>query len=339
MATAPASVARPGSDAGEMRIDILSEAKRQGHALTVCSIVHDELYVLPEFFRHYRALGVDRFLVLDDASTDGSREFLAAQPDCTVFTSDVRYFDIVNGRRALHAWRQELLDRYCMGQWALFPDADEFLVLPPGLGIRDVIATLEREGSRSIWGLMLDMYPETLAGMQPDGGPFRLDGGWCYDGGLHLIYRKGWNKPMTIYRGSRARLMAENGILDRDLGWFKRQAVALGFGGYLKHNMIFKVPLMLWQKGDVVEGSHQIAPRPTTSRILAILHFKFTPDTARKIDYALSTGGYYEGSRQYVALATLMERLAAKGGSFMGRRSKRFTDPGDPYRTGAGRWS
>ena len=43
--------------------------------LLVC-VLKDEMYFLPEFLAHYRALGVEHFVFLDDASTDGTTVFL-----------------------------------------------------------------------------------------------------------------------------------------------------------------------------------------------------------------------------------------------------------------------
>src|SRR5690606_21595096 len=101
---------------------------------------HDEMYFLPEFFRYYRELGVERFVVLDDESSDGTAEFLAEQSDCMVIRSDVRYFDDVDGARAVYAWRQGLMERFCRDQWAIFADADEFLALPAHTTIAQVIS-------------------------------------------------------------------------------------------------------------------------------------------------------------------------------------------------------
>ena len=44
------------------------------YAATVCAIVHDEMFFLPAFLAHYRRLGADRFVILDDASTDGTAD-------------------------------------------------------------------------------------------------------------------------------------------------------------------------------------------------------------------------------------------------------------------------
>ena len=38
----------------EVRLDPTGD----GRGLTLCAVVHDEMFFLPEFLRHYRALGV-----------------------------------------------------------------------------------------------------------------------------------------------------------------------------------------------------------------------------------------------------------------------------------------
>ncbi|KZY31971.1 hypothetical protein A3731_22865 [Roseovarius sp. HI0049] len=53
--------------------------------------LRNEMLRLPAFLEHYRGLGVDRFLLVDNGSGDGSREFLLAQEDVTVFHTSQSY--------------------------------------------------------------------------------------------------------------------------------------------------------------------------------------------------------------------------------------------------------
>ena len=46
---------------------------------------------LPFFLRYYRDLGVDHFLIVDNGSDDGSREYLAAQPDVSLWHTQAGY--------------------------------------------------------------------------------------------------------------------------------------------------------------------------------------------------------------------------------------------------------
>lgn len=320
-----------------MRLDVAANPMTGAYPLSVCAVVHDETYFLPAFFAHYRGLGVSRFVVLDDASTDGTRDFLLAQPDCMLVTSDVRYFEPVDGRRAIYAWRQGLLDRFCRDQWTFMVDADEFVALPAGVSGPAATADLARRGSDSVWGVMLDVYPRDTAAIRSDRA-FALDDDWHFDGGRHLWVRPGRRRPVALYKGARARLMAENGIDEAGKGRWRGLAGRLGLGGLLKLNQQSKVPLMRWTEGHSFDGSHRVTPPPAVADILPILHFKFTGDLGRKIAYALETRGYAGGSRQYELMARLLDRMDERGRGFLGPRSRRLTGPDDLYAAGVGWW-
>ena len=64
-------------------------------------VTHNDLTILPFFLRHYRKLGVTRFICVDDISQDGTRDYLSAQPNvdrafCTFFQ---QHGDNLLGRR------------------------------------------------------------------------------------------------------------------------------------------------------------------------------------------------------------------------------------------------
>lgn len=186
---------------------------------------------------------------------------------------------------------------------------------------------------------MVDVYPRRIADIRDTARPFRLDDEWYFDAVRHMLARPGRSKPITLYRGSRARLMGAAGMVEPSMSRVKRAAVQLGLGGYVKRNVIHKVPLMRWTAGHRFAGSHQIEPPPRIADHLVILHFKFTADLGRKLAYALESGGYYDGSRQYADLDRLLSRLEERGLGFTGRRSRRVGSGADLYARGVGRWS
>ena len=60
-------------------------------AILLCATLRNEKVRLPFFLRYYRDLGIDHFLIIDNGSDDGSREYLAEQPDVSVWTTDASY--------------------------------------------------------------------------------------------------------------------------------------------------------------------------------------------------------------------------------------------------------
>jgi glycosyltransferase involved in cell wall biosynthesis len=123
--------------------------------------VRDEMLRLRQNLTHHRSIGVGRFLVVDNGSTDGSREFLLAQPDCHVFLTCNSYADSRYGLECQEA----LLDEYGTN-WCLIVDADEWFIYPgyERKPLPDLAAYLDRNDVQGIFSFLLDMYgPGTIA--------------------------------------------------------------------------------------------------------------------------------------------------------------------------------
>ena len=61
-------------------------AIKPGDILLFCTF-RDEMIRLPYFMQYYRDLGVSHFIMVDNDSTDGGREYLAVQSDVSVWST------------------------------------------------------------------------------------------------------------------------------------------------------------------------------------------------------------------------------------------------------------
>jgi glycosyltransferase involved in cell wall biosynthesis len=121
------------------------------------AVVRNEAVRLPYFLFHYRALGVQHFLIIDNDSTDDTKDLLTKQKDVSLWSTKASYR---NSRYGVD-WVTWLLMRYGHGHWCLTVDADELLTYPfddsHDLGaLTDKLTTI---GARSFGALMLDLYP------------------------------------------------------------------------------------------------------------------------------------------------------------------------------------
>src|SRR5215475_13469447 len=87
-------------------------------------VIRNEALRLPSTLRHHRSLGVHRFFILDNGSTDGTLEYVLKQPDVHVFSTSERYSQSHYGV----VWTNALLDSFGVGHWTLTIDADEQLI-------------------------------------------------------------------------------------------------------------------------------------------------------------------------------------------------------------------
>lgn len=205
------------------------------------STIRNERTRLPYFLDYYRKLGVQRFMIVDNASDDGSREYLAAQADVSLWTTRASY------KRARFGsdWVQWLQWRYATGHWCLVVDCDEFLVYPfcDTRPLRALTDWLDASSVKSFGAVVLDMYPKgpIIATAHAEGqDPFRTAN--YFDGGNYTIIRNPVYGNLWIQGGPRARTMFASQ---------PETAPALN-----------KVPLVKWRRGYAyVSSTHMMLPR------------------------------------------------------------------------------
>src|SRR5690606_4966848 len=106
-------------------VALRNDAVRSGGILLFCTLRNERIR-LPWFLSYYRDLGISHFFFVDNDSDDGSRDYLAGQPDVSLWTTKASY---KNSRFGMD-WLTALLRRYGHGHWCLTVDVDEFLIYP-----------------------------------------------------------------------------------------------------------------------------------------------------------------------------------------------------------------
>lgn len=122
------------------------------------STVRNEIIRLPYFLEYYRKLGVQHFLMVDNDSYDGTPDYLAAQPDVSLWHTAHSY----KLSRFGVDWLTWLQIKYGHGHWCLTVDADEILVYPhcDTRSLAQLTGWLDQAGIQSFGAMMLDMYPK-----------------------------------------------------------------------------------------------------------------------------------------------------------------------------------
>lgn len=188
--------------------------------IRVFTVIRNELWRLPWFLDHYRALGVDRFFFVDNDSTDGSRAWLLTQPDVHVFHTTTPY---ARGRSGM-VWVNDLVATYATDGWFMYVDVDEALVFDgvETRGLRALTAYMEREGHDMATGQMIDMFSVEDSGVPPGGFEHDFIARYPYfdcsyertptvqcpyfftSGGIRRLVRTGENQTKTpLIRGGR----------------------------------------------------------------------------------------------------------------------------------------
>ena len=299
------------------------------NGFTLSAVMHNEMYFLPDFLAHYRKLGVERFILLDDKSDDGSFEFAAEQPDVMILKSDYRYGDQIGEphhgpkTRAMLAWRQTILSKYCSNQWSLHLDLDEFIELPEGLTFPAFLSNVNSSTPAVIFGAMIDLYPKTWGEIMDDGQKPISDVKWFFDGRPHLRLRRK-SDPKMIYSGARARLRSTFNIPCENEKLSHRIKRWLNGNPYQRMGTQIKPILINWGENFQFRSSHRIKHATSLPIILPIAHYKFAPNFAARVQFAIESGAYNNGSRGYRELRQLYEAMSAQNADFVDATSMPF---------------
>ncbi|MBD9499064.1 MULTISPECIES: glycosyltransferase family 2 protein [unclassified Ensifer] len=265
--------------------------------LPLVFITRNEIAILPVFLRHYRKLGITRFICIDDESSDGSREYLLQQKDVDVWTSPIRFAEARRGR----AWREALFEYYGYDRWYVNVDTDEFLIYDqcPSETLRDLIRILEGRGISRLPAPMLDFYPSGETPQHSEEMPWKTIN--HFDGqGYEVAFGK---RGISIKGGPRRRLFAEN-------------------------NELIKYPLIYWERNCFFGSSlHQPLPYQHNFSPIwgALLHFKFFANYREKINEAIVDQQHFNASQHYRAMKDEVDRSGSI--AFMYENSLKFTQP------------
>jgi hypothetical protein len=259
--------------------------------------VRNEAARLPFVLEHHRKLGVRHFLIVDNASTDGSDTWLAGQSDVSLWQTSASY----KAARFGMDWLGWLLLRHGHGHWCLTLDADEVLVYPhwQTRPLPALTGWLERQGQHALGALTLDLYPEgpvSDGAYRPGDDPLAMLK-W-FDGGNYQVQVQPRMGNLWIQGGARARAF---------FAQTPRRAPTLN-----------KIPLVFWHwRYAYVNSTHSLLP-PRLNRVYAtdggmltsgvILHTKFLPGIVDRSVEEKARGEHFAHAAQY---AGYYDRLTA----------------------------
>lgn len=248
--------------------------------------VRNEALRLPHFLEHHRRLGVEHFLFVDNSSDDGSGDFLAGQPDVSIWMTQDSY----RAARFGLDWVNWLLMRHGTGHWCLTLDADEVMIYPDwqARNLTDLTRWLDARGAEAMATMMLELYPK---------GPLS---GASHHPGKDPVQTLPWFDPA----GYDHTPMGRYGHVSIRGGVRKRMFFAEA-PEQAPH--LHKTPLIRWRRGFAYHSSTHIAlPRHLNTAFGrtdlptgVLLHSKFLPNILSKSQEEKLRGEHFTHAERY----------------------------------------
>ena len=266
--------------------------------LFVIAVMRNEITMLPHFLEHYRNMGVKAFIIADNCSDDGTREYLLNQLDVVLYSSDTEYKYSHFGV----AWQQAILANHCVGKWTLIADADELLVYPElNISLLEFVKKIEQSGADCIRTDMIDMYPygDLKEADFTKGKPFEL-ANWHDKESL-----KEWRLGSGFYSNSKNWASGLRHRLDTNAepNAFVSQKYAL-------------IKYKPWMRFS--QGIHYASNVNVAEKSALLMHFKYHAGFKEKIEEEVRRKQHYGDAKEYQRYAGI---LAESEGGF-GSESK-----------------
>jgi hypothetical protein len=265
--------------------------------------IRNEIARLPFFLTYYRSIGIERFFIIDNGSTDGSMEFLQRQSDCHVFATA----ESMATSRAGMKWIEPLLAEYGAGRWCVVADADELLVYPDSetAPLHEFCAALDRVGANALPCIMLDMYPAgDVKNLAYVAGQSFIEACPFFDSDGYRWNSNSADGP-TIFGGPRLRTFYPE-LLDRRYITRMRRRLLYQIGKLVPKlsptpgPALNKVPLVRWSKGmTFAAAAHYLYGGTLAQCNGALLHFKFLADFGDRVREEVGRKAYFRGGEEY----------------------------------------
>ena len=280
--------------------------------IRVFAVMRNELLRLTSWLCHYRMLGVDRFFVVDNGSTDGTLEELLKQPDVHVFST---LEDFQQGQSG-SLWIEQLMRRFGVSKWCVVADADELLAFPgwEKIGLKTLVNDLSAAGDEALPCVLLDMYSDLpVAHTHPQAGANLFELCPWFDPDIEEIEGSVGDSERRVR-------------IPTLVGGMRRRV--FGVDAYLS-----KIGLLHYAQGmTLTRGQHGVVGAKISAIRGVMFHFKFLSDMIEKARMVIENGERANCAPEWLAYHEAFTR--SPGMTLHAPRSIRMLGSGQLLRLG-----
>jgi hypothetical protein len=252
--------------------------------LRLFAIARNESLRLPFFLKYYFEKGVDRIFLVDNDSTDNTREIALSCPN-------VHVFKINKSFKNFWYWIDFFLNKYGMNKWCLVVDIDELFFYPFAeiASLKILINYMEFKKYEAIRSFLLDIYsdkPISETNYKANENPLEC----CpyfdpdfYSRQISMLDKKTWKWfETTMYFGG------------------MRERVFNKITGSSWNYHLAKISLFKYKKNIyLTEGMHAINGANMADITGIVFHSKYLQDFIERVKVESKRGVHYGNALEY----------------------------------------
>jgi len=276
--------------------------------------VRDESLRLPYVLDYHRNLGVDRFFIADNVSSDGSLQYLLRQDDCHVYSAPGSYAAAKFGVQ----WINQMVEWHGREHWCLSIDADECLVYPDceTVSLPRFCEYLDRVQADGMFSIMLDMYSnKSIADTHYERGANFLSTCPYFDGDYYFRRRLRRFPSHEFIGGPRLRCFYPEFAEAGKVGWTlpkivrsMRNTVGISSTTWgITPPMLIKIPLIRGGAGSWL-SSHKTTPLRLAEVTGGLLHFKYFSDFHERVMTARAERQHFDAASEYARYEAALQK-------------------------------
>ena len=239
--------------------------------LFVC-IQKNDTIKMKSFLNHHRKIGAHKFIILDNNSTDGSKEWLLEQEDVFLLESKDPYTTLQR-----EAWINRIYSYFGYNRWYVVLDSDELLIYDncERKTINDLVSYFETHKVKRGLALMTDMYANSIYYKSGDSTKYLED---------------------CCYFDSDSYEFVRNDYLHKISGGPRKRVFNIQKG------IICKYPVLYLESEDLQYHAHRLFPFSKNWGLncqLILQHYKFLRNDIEKYRQRAKEGNFGGNSIEY----------------------------------------
>jgi glycosyltransferase involved in cell wall biosynthesis len=261
---------------------------KPNEAVVLCVLKNGQSLIRP-FIEHYLSLGFKHIFFLDNGSTDGTIDAIKTYPQTTIIASGKPF------RSYYVVFKNYLIKKFGQHQWCVIADIDEFLYLPMGRSLSDILAYTNEYQYDAVAVQMLDMFSGEDIKLEKAKRVWTLEelkSTFCYCDLSNFrerrYVRRFLSKPHPSIK------FLTGGIRN----------TVFGTDSFLTKEAMFYV-----HKKTYLKSSHLLKRAKVADFSVLFLHYKFVDDFPTYTLQAIKEKNHWRGSKEYKAyLSVLSEK-------------------------------